>query len=49
MKREIPVYCGETTKIILQALGEMRRTDLEFNVEDINFKTFRTKKRKNCN
>ena len=42
MKREIPVYCGETTKIILQALSEMRRADLEFNVEDIRFKTFRT-------
>ncbi|MCS7114407.1 MAG: MBL fold metallo-hydrolase, partial [Nitrososphaerota archaeon] len=33
IKREIPVYCGETTKIILQAFGEMRKTDLEFNVE----------------
>ncbi|MCX8177432.1 MAG: MBL fold metallo-hydrolase [Candidatus Bathyarchaeota archaeon] len=42
IKREIPVYCGETTKIILQALGEIRRTDLEFNVEGIEFKTFRT-------
>jgi ribonuclease J len=42
IKREIPVYCGETTKIILQALGEMRRADLEFNVEGINFKHFRT-------
>ncbi|MGQ9545227.1 MAG: MBL fold metallo-hydrolase, partial [Candidatus Bathycorpusculaceae bacterium] len=42
IKREIPVYCGETTKIILQAMGEMRRADLEFNVEDIKFNTFRT-------
>ncbi|MEM0313736.1 MAG: MBL fold metallo-hydrolase [Candidatus Bathyarchaeia archaeon] len=42
IKREIPVYCGETTKIILQALGEIRRADLEFNVEGIEFKTFRT-------
>lgn len=42
MKREIPVHCGETTKIILQASSEMRRADLEFNVEGINFKTFRT-------
>jgi ribonuclease J len=42
VNREIPVYCGETTKIILQASSEMRRTDLEFNVEDINFKPFRT-------
>jgi ribonuclease J len=44
IKREIPVYCGETTKIILQALGEMRRADLEFNVEGIDFKPFRTGK-----
>lgn len=45
IKREIPVYCGETTKIILQALSEMRRTELEFNVEGIEFKTFRTGKK----
>ncbi|MEM2105854.1 MAG: MBL fold metallo-hydrolase [Candidatus Bathyarchaeia archaeon] len=42
IKREIPVYCGETTRIILRALSEMRRADLEFNVEGIEFKTFRT-------
>jgi ribonuclease J len=42
IKREIPVYCGETTKTILQTLGDVRRADLEFNVADINFKTFRT-------
>ena len=42
INREIPVYCGETTRIILQALGEMRRADLEFNVEDVAFKPFRT-------
>ncbi|MGB9960145.1 MAG: MBL fold metallo-hydrolase [Candidatus Bathyarchaeales archaeon] len=42
IKREVPVYCGETTKIILHALGEMRRADLEFNVEGITFKPFRT-------
>jgi ribonuclease J len=42
IKREIPVYCGETTKIILEAMGEMRRTDLEFNVEGIKFEAFRT-------
>ncbi|MEM2546637.1 MAG: MBL fold metallo-hydrolase, partial [Candidatus Bathyarchaeia archaeon] len=42
IKREIPVYCGETTKIILQTFGEMRKTDLEFNVEGIAFKSFRT-------
>lgn len=42
IKREIPVYCGETTKIVLEAMGEMRRADLEFNVEGIKFETFRT-------
>jgi ribonuclease J len=42
IKREIPVYCGETTQIILQAMSEMRRADLEFNVEGIKFETFRT-------
>ena len=34
--------CGKTTQIILQALSEIRRSDLEFNVSDIEFKAFRT-------
>ena len=42
IKREIPVYCGETTEIILQALSEIRRADLEFSVADIDFRSFRT-------
>jgi ribonuclease J len=42
IKREIPVYCGETTQIILQALSEVRRADLEFSVADIDFRSFRT-------
>ena len=42
IKREIPVYCGETTQIILQALSDVRRADLEFRVSDIEFKMFRT-------
>lgn len=42
INREIPAYCGETAKIILQASSEMRRADLEFNVEGINFRHFRT-------
>jgi ribonuclease J len=42
IKREIPVYCGETTEIILQALSEIRRADIEFNVADIDFRRFRT-------
>jgi ribonuclease J len=42
VKREIPIYCGETTQTMLQTLSTVRRTDLEFNVSDLNFKTFRT-------
>ncbi|MGD8506410.1 MAG: MBL fold metallo-hydrolase [Candidatus Bathyarchaeota archaeon] len=42
LKRSIPVYCGETTKIILDALSKLRIRDLEFNVRDIQFKPFRT-------
>ncbi len=42
IKREIPVYCGETTCIILQALSDVRRANLEFSVSDIEFKAFRT-------
>lgn len=45
IKREIPVHCGETTRIILQALSEIRRADLEFSVSDIEFKAFRTGKK----
>ena len=45
IKREIPVYCGETTRIILQALSEVRRTNLEFSVRDIDFIAFRTGKK----
>src|SRR4030043_310236 len=32
IKREIPVYCGETTQTILQTLSEILRADLEFSV-----------------
>jgi ribonuclease J len=42
IKREIPVYCGETTQTILKTLSEIRRADLEFNVGDIKFNSFRT-------
>ena len=38
IKREIPVYCGETTRTILQALSDVRRANLEFDVSDIEFK-----------
>jgi ribonuclease J len=42
LKRDIPIYCGETTATILYALSEMRATSLEFNISGIKFKTFRT-------
>jgi ribonuclease J len=45
IKREIPVYCGETTQIILEALSDVRRANLEFSVSDIEFKAFRTGKK----
>jgi len=45
LKREIPVHCGETTRIILEALSKMKVGDLEFNVKDIELKTFRTGKK----
>lgn len=42
IKREIPVYCGETTRIILQTLSEIRRSDLESDIGGLSFKSFRT-------
>jgi len=42
INRQIPIYCSETTQTILQALGETCRTDLEFCVKDIPFKSLRT-------
>jgi ribonuclease J len=48
VKREIPIYCGQTTSIILQSLGDIRRTDLEFDVRGLNFNTFRTGEKIRC-
>ena len=42
LKKSIPVYCGETTKILLEALSKISVRNLEFNVKDIQFKPFRT-------
>lgn len=42
IKREIPVYCGETTRTILHTLSDVRRADLEFDVTDLKFNAFRT-------
>ncbi|WP_309492582.1 MBL fold metallo-hydrolase [Candidatus Hecatella orcuttiae] len=45
LKREIPIFCGETTATILKALMELRGRDLEFDLEGLEFKTFRTGKK----
>lgn len=42
IKRSIPIYCGETTATILKALDETRVSRFEFDLEGVNFKTFRT-------
>jgi mRNA degradation ribonuclease J1/J2 len=42
IKRKIPVYCGETTETILQALSQVCHGDLEFGSADIDFRGFRT-------
>ena len=42
MKRNIPLYCGETTATILKALDETRASRFEFNLGGIDFNTFRT-------
>ncbi len=42
LKRDIPVYCGETTAQILKTLSEIRTTSLEQDFSGIEFKTFRT-------
>jgi len=42
LKREIPIYCGETAARILKAYSEVRPPTLEFDIKDIQFRTFRT-------
>lgn len=42
LKRSIPVYCGETTAIILRAISRMSRASLELNFNGLEFRTFRT-------
>src|SRR5712692_2787710 len=41
LNRNIPVYCGETTRLILEATSGMRQTGFENNLSGIQFKTFR--------
>ena len=42
LKRDVPVYCGETTTTILNALSEVQPSRLEYDMKDIQFKCFRT-------
>jgi len=42
LKREIPVYCGETTATILDIYSEVRLSSFEFSLEGLKFRTFRT-------
>jgi len=42
INRKIPVYCGETTKTILEGLAETRSRSFETDISGIDFRTFRT-------
>lgn len=42
LKREIPVYCGETSLTILEAVGELRGRSFEYDFSGLRFETFRT-------
>ena len=42
LKDSIPIYCGETTKTILEAISQTKPTNLEFNINHLEFKVFRT-------
>lgn len=42
LKRSIPVYCGETTATILKAINETQMNRFEYDIEGIQFRTFRT-------
>ncbi len=42
LNRKIPVYCGETTRLIMEATSGMRQSGFENNLAGIEFKTFRT-------
>lgn len=45
LRRDIPVYCGDTTAMILNALNEIRPANIEFNLKGVTFRTFRTGQR----
>ena len=42
LKREIPIYCGETTARILHALSDIHTANIEFDLRGIKYRTFRT-------
>lgn len=42
LKREIPVYCGETAATIIQATAETRPRDFERDISGIRLRTFHT-------
>jgi ribonuclease J len=44
LKKEIPVYCGETTELLLKAFNEtaFAKRSFEKNIEGLQFTTFRT-------
>ena len=42
LNRQIPVYCGETTKTILESLSTARPGGFENDLDGIEFRTFRT-------
>ncbi|HZD13474.1 MAG TPA: hypothetical protein VE177_08160, partial [Candidatus Binatus sp.] len=42
LNRKIPVYCGETTRMILEALSEIRPSGFENDLDGLDFRAFRT-------
>ncbi len=42
LKREIPMYCGETTKVLLDVFSETRPSNFEHDLSGIKWKTFKT-------
>ncbi len=47
MNREIPVYCGDTTKSIMEAITETKRSSFETDYSGITYRPFRTGSRIN--
>jgi ribonuclease J len=41
LKRDIPIYCGETTAVIVKTFSEITR-NFETNIEGLTFNTFQT-------